>query len=945
VTTVTQPPAGGSRLDAPTGPDSHRVGRRNSRRWTAALRPARTLFDLSLIVGAVLLVGARAHAFSGFPKGNDVWGHLSKTQFVLDNWPHVSWNYEWYSGMPSFQGSYPPGYHFLVALVAHLGGTSVATAMTRVALVGVVAVVIGVYGTVRSATANRAAALAAAALLIGAPTFWAQVVTLGLYPRLLGLSCASLALAGATRLAVRGGRLTALGTALALALALSMHPVVGVGAVVLVGAVLLLGPRPTMLRRSAQALGVLGLSSALASYFYLPLFLVGRSQSPWTDHEKLLSWRALVWPADGSLNGLTPLLLLPGTVVAVLAVRALLRPRVPFADKAALGVGVSWFSSHDVTEPAPPHAAPSVLRYAAWRHRVAVAGFPLRVALLVLLGVPLVLAYGSIGYVIPGFRFYVNGLQPDDLLVYPAWLLSTAIGLGLGAAWILFAGHRLRLVRTLRLAGPPVVAAAVLIGLVAAAAIVPSGTRENDGSTDRTKVSMLPSASAAESSASRGQHQLRLATASDSTSNFVNAVSAIPQTRGYQDHGNIALDYQVWFERNLLGTDGSAEVRRFMMDWYGVGWVFADEGSGPLSLYRGDPATFAQLKLQHSYTTLATFRVKQPAPILTARTTPTALVIGDQAHYGLVLRALAAAGVASRQLVTVHGPDALDDVDLADLRRFDTVLVYGAQLRSPGDVAHTLKSYVRGGGRLVVDDSELDGVAQQLADTRQNPLPIKAIRRFTVVRTWDWTVGDDVALQGIDTAAFGPPSFAGSGVWAVEAGTPVSGARALLTSGTHVVSATRNLGAGRVTWSGMALPYHAAVFQSADEGTLLGRLLSADASPAPDPPQKATFVNSERREVTAGPDAHGVLLKEHLAPDWHATVNGREVPLWSAGPGLMWVSLPEHHGDVRVVFAYRLGSVEKTGYGLSGLALLVTLALALSGRLWRRMLDTPNHLV
>ena len=59
----------------------------------------------------------------------------------------------------------------------------------------------------------------------------------------------------------------------------------------------------------------------------------------------------------------------------------------------------------------------------------------------------------------------------------------------------------------------------------------------------------------------------------------------------------------------------------------------------------------------------------------------------------------------------------------------------------------------------------------------------------------------------------------------------------------------------------------------------------------------------------------------------------------------MWVSLPEHHGDVRVVFDYRLGPVEQAGYGLTGVALLVTLALALSGRLWRRLLDTPDRLV
>jgi len=53
----------------------------------------------------------------------------------------------------------------------------------------------------------------------------------------------------------------------------------------------------------------------------------------------------------------------------------------------------------------------------------------------------------------------------------------------------------------------------------------------------------------------------------------------------------------------------------------------------------------------------------------------------------------------------------------------------------------------------------------------------------------------------------------------------------------------------------------------------------------------------------------------------------------------------QQFGDVRVVFDYRLGGIERAGIGLTGVALLVTLALTLSGRLWRRLLDTPNLLV
>ena len=51
--------------------------------------------------------------------------------------------------------------------------------MTLVAFLGVLGIVTGVYGTVRAATSSRFAAIVGAALLVGTPTLWAQVVTVG----------------------------------------------------------------------------------------------------------------------------------------------------------------------------------------------------------------------------------------------------------------------------------------------------------------------------------------------------------------------------------------------------------------------------------------------------------------------------------------------------------------------------------------------------------------------------------------------------------------------------------------------------------------------------------------------------------------------------------------------------------------------------------------------
>ena len=104
---------------------------------------ARTAVELVLITAVVWWIGGHATAFTGVPEGYDATGHLSKAQFITSNWPHVAWNYEWYSGQPTFAGSYPPGYHVLLAFVAWAGQVSLRTAMNAVTFGALVLLVNG----------------------------------------------------------------------------------------------------------------------------------------------------------------------------------------------------------------------------------------------------------------------------------------------------------------------------------------------------------------------------------------------------------------------------------------------------------------------------------------------------------------------------------------------------------------------------------------------------------------------------------------------------------------------------------------------------------------------------------------------------------------------------------------------------------------------------------
>ncbi len=247
------------------------------------------------------------------------------------------------------------------------------------------------------------------------------------------------------------------------------------------------------------------------------------------------------------------------------------------ADKIALGTDITFLST-GCDAPLPDRASPRVRALAAWRSRMAETGFSLRAVLVLSAAVPVVLGYGFVGYLAPRFPYYVNGLQPVDLLVYPAWLLACVVGIGFG----LVLQRRPGWVRG-RLRAPilTLIAALSIAGLLGTAASLTAGNRANGSHQDRARASGLPIDSP--------DHQHRLAVATDGTSNFVNAVSELPQTRGYQDHGNLQQDYQVWLEEALKGEgDQSSEVRHFLLDWNAVSTVMSDPGAAPLDWERAD---------------------------------------------------------------------------------------------------------------------------------------------------------------------------------------------------------------------------------------------------------------------------------------------------------------------------------------------------------------------
>jgi hypothetical protein len=149
-----------------------------------------------------------------------------------------------------------------------------------------------------------------------------------------------------------------------------------------------------------------------------------------------------------------------------------------------------------------------------------------------------------------------------------------------------------------------------------------------------------------------------------------------------------------------------------------------------------------------------------------------------------------------------------------------------------------------------------------------------------------------------------------------------------------MVMASGRYGAGQALWSGMNLPYHVAIFRNPVESGFLVRILDAVARGrhVAAPQYTARYVNAQRLEITVSAEARGVLLKETASAQWHATVNGREAKIYTAGPGMMYVPVSSAQRPTTVVFQYRASIVETLGWTLTGAALLALVGLGLGIR-------------
>ncbi|MGC8627843.1 MAG: hypothetical protein ACP5VR_09905 [Acidimicrobiales bacterium] len=296
------------------------------------------------------------------------------------------------------------------------------------------------------------------------------------------------------------------------------------------------------------------------------------------------------------------------------------------------------------------------------------------------------------------------------------------------------------------------------------------------------------------------------------------------------------------------------------------------------------------------------------------------------------MRALSFVDVGASQLLPVRaGPD-LDELSTAELAGYKTVLIYGATIGNQARDNSVLASYVRGGGHLVVDSGDNPALVAELNAAKGSVLPVSSTTTLPVYAKWAFRSSDSSLLAGADLRAWSPPVYGSDQALAVQVGKVAPGwaAPLLYTHGQPVIVSGK-LGKGTVLWSGLNLPYILDISSNRAESSFLGRALGDLQSPPRAPRVLDRYVNAEQRDLVLPARSSAVFLRQYTTADWHATVDGKPVPVLTAGPDMTLVQVPkaDQGHPARVVLRYALDNIELAGYALSAISLVSLAAYAL----------------
>jgi hypothetical protein len=227
-----------------------------------------------LVAACIYLAGLLLGAWNGFLKGDDAYYHVARVQYILDNFPHLSWYRQSFNGYDPF-GFEAPFIYFVIAFAQKLTGLTIETLFQVMLLLSMTAFGVSFYCLARFLRVPRPAAFAFSLLPFTIPEVWNWLVIGGAYLRIPALSvfvfCIIVSFIHIEKINRAEDRISSYMLAIAaLALLAMIHPLIWQWGFLITASVYLLGIRGWR-RKISSLIKVFVPVSLLAAWMYIPL--------------------------------------------------------------------------------------------------------------------------------------------------------------------------------------------------------------------------------------------------------------------------------------------------------------------------------------------------------------------------------------------------------------------------------------------------------------------------------------------------------------------------------------------------------------------------------------------------------------------------------------------------------------------------------------------------
>ncbi len=652
----------------------------------------------AVIVLVILGVAYNMGLLTGNPKGIDTYAYLTKIRLILDHFPNIDWNPYWDSGTPFSIWSYPPAAMVLTSLFVKLFGLTPEFGLTALGAVSFILLGLSIYGLVYKVSKSSLAGILTVLVLVSSPASWSWWNG-GNYVRVFGLGMAGMAIFLATSYLEsltldKWKKSLYVLTVFAFSFALMSHLLLGGVSFALIFLFFLFS-NLSWGKKIKEFIKLFLPAFALASYWYLPLFLTGKPVSRFIGRDPAfpINWQNFISPAFGQEN-----FSLSTNVLPFLGLGLVLFTLVLLLKKRKVGRfqrGLVW--------------AWAVAAFFNFLYN-SIGHLPFYPETGYIIGFPPITAFSLFGIILVVFSGILVGVAVKGLpkivsfLILPLAIIVATLGI-------------YKDLPHLRKSVGNVMASGSLQGL------------------NQSVISV------------KYPRNYRYGTDSAFVADWFNWKYDVYQTRDYFGQGITYLEWQNWFETAVWYWEDNYPETKFLLDWYGVREFFVGDPHFKYGKFLKKPEDFMvanqrTLDWQEGLPFLEIYQFEYPAasPILSARNTPVVLFFGKKEGYDFFFRALALTGLDSQKIIPTRGGERIDKFSDEELSRFDGIIIYEYSYENNSKTISLLENFLKS-GKTVIWDTHGD-----FQEGRELPefMPLKSVQKQRTSSGWEIQKAQDV---------------------------------------------------------------------------------------------------------------------------------------------------------------------------------------------------------